>query len=537
MDRDKFAQDFLAEAKARGKTKDEAITGLNQALVLYDKDHASMATPKQEEKEGSFLSKALGTIGKFSKIAQYGTTAIGAGNLSRDTKAIGEANSAAFKRSQELTNQAKKETDPEKKKALVDEAREIMRGAEKATEILEQDITNYQTAANIGDREMGMSNLEFAARRGGAAALEAGSLMIPGPGTMATTAGGRITQAGFKGAASGLLSSSAEAVSEEDDLKEAAKSIGKGTLFSALFAAGAAGLGELRNIGKYGNKSKKALEKREKALEKYKEQIKDNKVAQQTIKQHGGLEEMRKTALKEGIDINSTKGLEKQLKQYSPKFESEVTEILSKNSKTGLSFNDALTKSLESIDEAYGAVDPQRAETMKAFLIDNYKNTQPLQTPESFNRLRKDLDRVTRGKPLDTISAMKTEAQKFLVTNMRGEMYHKIPELTKPMTKYATMATMLDVMKKDKSVSLLGNLIGAGSTPFAIGAATGNVPTGLATGAAAGVASYGKNIASSPQAQRAIANIMAQRAIQKPVATQVPNVLTSLIGKIPSNLD
>lgn len=132
---------------------------------------------------------------------------------------------------------------------------------------------------------------------------------------------------------------------------------------------------------------------------------------------------------------------------------------------------------------------------------------------------------------------MKTEAQKFLVTNMRGEMYHKIPELTKPMTKYATMATMLDVMKKDKSVSLLGNLIGAGSTPFAIGAATGNVPTGLATGAAAGVASYGKNIASSPQAQRAIANIMAQRAIQKPVATQVPNVLTSLIGKIPSNLD
>lgn len=536
MDRDKFAQDFLAEAKARGKTKDEAVAGLDQALILYDRDQASMATPEPEKKETSFMSKALSTIGKFSKIAQYVTTAIGAGNIARDTKFTSEATTAAFKRSQELTEQAKKETDPAKKKALVDEAREIMRGAEEVAETLSQDIDNYQTAANIGDREMNMSNLEFATRRGGAAALEAGSLMVPGAATPATTAGGRIAQAGIKGATSGLLSSSAEAVSEEDDLKEAAKSIGKGTLFSALFSAGVAGLGELRNIGKYGDNPQKALEKREKALEKYKDQIKDNKTAQQSIKQHGGLEEMKKTAIKENININSTKGLEKQLKQYGPKFESEVTEILSKNSKTGLSFEDALAKTLDSIDEAYGTVDGARAQSMKAFLIDNYKNTQPLQTPDSFNRLRKALDKVTKGKPLDTIGAMQTEAQKFLANSVRAEMYGKIPELTKPMTKYATMATMLDVMKKDKSVSLLGNLIGAGSTPFAIGAATGNLPTGLATGTAAGVASYGKNIASSPQAQRAIANIMAKRAVEKSVATQAPNILTSLIGKIPSQL-
>lgn len=52
MDRDTFAKSFLEEAKSRGKSKEEAIAGLDKALVMYDADNKPKAETQSSLPEG-----------------------------------------------------------------------------------------------------------------------------------------------------------------------------------------------------------------------------------------------------------------------------------------------------------------------------------------------------------------------------------------------------------------------------------------------------------------------------------------------------
>ncbi len=483
----------------------------------------------QSQQEGispddvSFRSKVAGGLSKFSSIIRGSESARGGlqiGNQARQTQA---QNQQDFQKAQELTAQAKLETDEVKKQQLLDQARAIMGEAGKRAANLRQTEKEVMYSADIDEKDLEKSNAEFALRRGGAFALEAGSLMVPGPQAAAAKAKGRIAQAALKGGISSGLSGAAKQAEEAESVSEAtgktAKSAATGALLSGLFAS----IGELRNIGKKGANSKKALEKREKALDTWKEQTKDNQYVKHSVKQHGGFKKMHKTAIEEGIERNSTKKLAKQFNKYGPEFEREVNGILAKNKNVGMNFQDALKEALDGVDDMYGSTNPARAEAMKSFLKSNYKNTQVIQTPDSFNRLRSALDKTTKGKPVDDISSLTNEAQKTLVTAMRKQMKDKIPALSKPMDKYATMATLLEAMNKDKSPNLFLTLVGGGGAALA-----GRPDITLAYGAA----SYGASALRTPQVRRRMSTEIMKRAVQTPQATNVPNILTSAIGKI-----
>ena len=126
MNRDQYAKQFVQDAKSRGKSKEEIEQKYIDAMRLYDQKYAS---PEQEgisSDDVSFRSKVAGGLSKFSSIIRGSESARGGlqiGNQARQTQA---QNQQDFQRAQELTAQAKLETDGAKKRQLLNQARAIM---------------------------------------------------------------------------------------------------------------------------------------------------------------------------------------------------------------------------------------------------------------------------------------------------------------------------------------------------------------------------------------------------------------------------
>lgn len=181
------------------------------------------------------LTTATGNVGVLNLFGQEGRT-----------EQAGKTSSEAYKRSQSLIEQAKQETDPAKKKQLVDQARSIMQGSEAKMDTFQKDLAKKQDQARITEKDLTRSDLDFKLRRTLGQSAELAALLMPftEPFRAAQvaaklgTAGQRISQAGIAGATSGSLQGLANATRESDTIGEALTSVGAGGVIGGVAGAG-----------------------------------------------------------------------------------------------------------------------------------------------------------------------------------------------------------------------------------------------------------------------------------------------------------
>lgn len=214
MDKKKLDQ-FIAAAKSKGY-KDEEIS---QFVSQQSRAQLTAETPAPEAPKKSFLQG----VGEFFNKGL--TQAIGMATQAPGLGARAEGTDIAVKergaKMRELAMQARNEKDPLKKQQLLAESRRLAGEVEGLGQGITQKTEEFKTKFDIKDKDLEKSNLQFAAERGGKAAVDTGIMLAPVSKVFKTaaTAGkaAKVAASAINTAATtGIISAVDEATSLED---------------------------------------------------------------------------------------------------------------------------------------------------------------------------------------------------------------------------------------------------------------------------------------------------------------------------------
>lgn len=138
-----------------------------------------------QPEEPGIVQKAGGVLDKVADLfigrtRDVGELAVGGIGISKKQALASKRSDEIFEESQDLIRQARVEKDPDRKKALLDQSRELDFSGSNISRELEEANQKLIERANISEEDFRRSNLEFAARRGGAASVEQFALLAPG---------------------------------------------------------------------------------------------------------------------------------------------------------------------------------------------------------------------------------------------------------------------------------------------------------------------------------------------------------------------
>lgn len=235
--REQFIKNFVQAGKAKGASQQEVANKLKLALAEYDQ--MSIKPTKPED-----------TRTGFQKVADFGGVKTTTGNVGvlgflgqgKVTESAGASASASFQTANTLTQLAKKETNPQKKKQLLDQARAIMEGSAQEMDTFQQDLSKRQDVARISEKEIERGPEQFALRRGVGQSAELAALLMPftkearaaQAALKLGTAGQRIAQAGVTGATTGGLQGLAGATREDDNFGDGAARVATSTAIGGV---------------------------------------------------------------------------------------------------------------------------------------------------------------------------------------------------------------------------------------------------------------------------------------------------------------
>lgn len=517
------------------------------------------AKPVSTDPEASRSAKALGTVSKFSDIAGYVATALGALGLKRQSKKADKESQEAFRKASELTKKARNTTDPVEKSRLLGEARAIMTTSGEKVANINQEIVDYKTSTNITDADMERSNFDFALRRGGAAALEAGSMMVPGAATAAQTAGGRIAQAAIKGATSSGLSSAGSSLLDAETTQEFMSDTAVGAIMGAVTSAAFTGLSEGREAWKAkklakqrnkwvkptgelniedsdisdfiatnnSKKSFKNIDQKHYSPQEKVDSFKRNGLARNDLMNEATDAYGNKYSIGEKVLDDKTDGLFKN--KIMPILEGSDTKITKSSILATLEANKAGSLNPEVEETAIKWVKENLDDVMSAG--DAYKWKQQLMSG-SFNR---------SGSPKISLNGQSSRSTGWAILGQIKEnlspedstlLQNALDEVTEA---YAWKDLVTSAAKKYQREAMKGKFLvdgkkiatkAAGAGAVALGTASWNPLLALGL-LGSQVSNISQEFATQPLQK------FGQNVVEKEAGKQLPNVITSLVGKIP----
>lgn len=443
------------------------------------------------------LKSTIGNIGVLGFLGQGGRT-----------EQAGQASSQAFQQSQQLIQQAKKETNPQKKKQLLDQARAIMQGSAQEMDTFQQDLSKRQDVARISEKEIERGDGQFAWRRALGQSAELASWLLPsattgsrvfakGSGVVGqalfpklATAGGRIGQAATKGAITGGLLGAAESTREADTLAEAGIRTGLGGVAGGVTGAAMQGVfeGGRWMIDKLKGPAKEA------AVNMYKKTLKQNVKNKKFYQQYGGEDKVVKDSIKHKIS-NTKAGAERQLEQFKPEYERIIGEEANKMKRFGKTVDiaQAYENARQKVKDQLGYDDALLKQAEKWFEANarKYAN-QTNALPTSSNTLRKKLDQKV-GQILTPDAVGQDAARKAFVTELRKQFKELATGKAKDsIEKYHLLSGLSDAMMKEPRI---------GITEAAFAALTPNKLIGLLGGVVARSPGVRRSVAQSALTQ------------------------------------
>lgn len=253
IDKNKLDQ-FVAAAKAKGFKDDEIAQVIKSQTGAETMD--TRPTPSPEQKQNLF-SKVAGGIAGFvaPRLKQVVDTTAGAFGLSKDVEAQDAITKQKGDQMRQLALQARNETDPAKKEALLAEARRVSAELEQGSGALAQKTDLFQKESGITEKDMEGGIAKFAVKKGIGTLGEVASYAIP---TVKVAKGAGIVKNILAGMASGAAAGGVSAITDLEDSDEWYKRLGKGAVKGGAVGGALGGV-----FGAFGKMGKNAANKPE----------------------------------------------------------------------------------------------------------------------------------------------------------------------------------------------------------------------------------------------------------------------------------
>lgn len=428
---------------------------------------SSRQTAEPEDTRTGF-QKATDFAGLKSTIGNIG--ALGFFGQGGRTDQAGQASSEAFKQAQQLTQLAKKETNAKKKKQLLDQARAIMEGSAQEMDTFQQDLSKRQDVARISEKEIERGPEQFAARRALGQSAELAALLMPftkearaaQAALKLGTAGQRIAQAGKVGATVGGLQGLAGSTREADTLAEAGIRTAGGAAIGG--ATGAVMQGVFEGGKWMFDKLKDSA--RQKAIDAYKNTLKQNVRDKKFYKQYGGEEKVVKDSVKYKV-ANTKNGVNNQLERYKPEYERIILEEANKLEKAGTKIDIAklYENAQKRVKDKLGYDEALLKQANKWFEDNAQKYANQTSAKAiSANRLRSNLDQKV-GQILTPDAYGQDAARKAFATELRMAFKEKAGSKAKDaIQKYHLLSGLTEAMQKEPKFGLTEAAL-AGASP------------------------------------------------------------------------
>ena len=454
-------EEFVKKAFAAGLTESQvrsAVAERNQVL--------SSNTTKPEDNRTGF-QKVTDFVGLKSTVGNIG--ALGFSGQGGRTQQAGQTSNNAFQQSQQLTQLAKQEINPQKKKQLLDQARAIMQGSGEQMDEFQTDLSKRQDVARISEKEIERGPEQFAIRRAIGQSAELAALLMPltkearaaQAALKLGTAGNRIVQAGKIGATAGGLQGVAGSTREADTLTEAGIRIGGGTIVGGVTGATLQGVFE---GGKWGFDKLKG-KVRETAINAYKKTLKNNIRDKKFYKQYGGEDKIIKDTVKYKI-ANTKNGVINQLDDYGDEFGKIMKKEADKMQANGDRINvaQAFKRAKAKVQENFSHDKTLLKQVNNWFDANKFYSQKTNVLPGTSNQIRIKFDRkVGQLVTGDTIGA--DAGRKAFATELRNAFKGIAQEETKDaITKYSLLSGLADAMQKEPKFGLTEAAL-AGASP------------------------------------------------------------------------
>ncbi len=453
-------EEFIKKAFAAGLTESQvrsAVAERNQVLTAKKPEDARTGFQKVTDFAG--LKSTIGNIGSLGFLGQ-----------GERTQQAGQASNNAFQQSQQLTQQAKQEIDPQKRQQILDQARAIMQGSGEQIGNLQTDLSKRQDVARISEKEIDRGPEQFALRRGIGQSAELAALLMPfskearaaQAALKIGTSGKRIAQAAKVGAGVGGLQGLAGATREADTLAETAIRTGGGAVIGGATGAALQGVFE---GGKWAIDKLKGPIK-QKAINAYKNTLKRNVRDKKFYKQYGGEDKLVKDTVKYKV-ANTKNGVNRQLDQYKPEYERIILEEANKLEKSGTKIN--ISKLYENAQKRVKSklgYDEALSKQADKWFADNAKKyaNQTSAKAISANKLRSNLDQKV-GQILTPDAYGQDAARKAFATELRMAFKEKAGSKARDaIQKYHLLSGLTEAMQKEPKFGLTEAAL-AGASP------------------------------------------------------------------------
>jgi len=397
--------------------------------------------------------------------------------INKHTDEFAKSSQEAYKASNSLIQLAKKETDPVRKKALLDQSRSIMDGVNQKSQEFSRNLTKLQDTAGITEKDLGRSNVEFAARRGAGQTAELAAWLLPGMvGGKAASVGGRVLQAAERGAVAGGLQGVAGAAKDSENVLDAVKRLGEGAALGA--GTGVALQGVVEGGAKVVDGVKSASPSiKQKLVDVYRGTLKQNIADQKFYKQYGGEGKVVEDVIKYKLPITKN-AVTNELYKFKPEYDkiiSAETDSLQQQGKR-INLSQAFKRAEAAVKEKYGHDETLLKQAQGWFDANSkYKNmTNAL--PKTSNELRKKLDQKV-GDILTSEAAPADAARKAFASELRKEFKNMASSETKDaIQRYHLLSGLSDAMQVEPRAGIVEATL-AGVSPLS---GLGNVAEFLA---------------------------------------------------------
>lgn len=409
------------------------------------------------------LKNTVNNLGTIANFAMGGTK----------EKTASDYSTGNFNQAQELTKRAKLETDPVKKKVLLDQARGLMESAGNVMNAFSQDLNKRQVQSGITEKDLGKSNAEFALRRGVGQSAELASWLLPfakEAKVVQATRLGRVAQAGKLGATQGSLQAFGKSVGEGDSVKDIATNTLKGGAIGGV--TGIAVQGVFESPGAIKDMLSKASKTGKKQLiELYKNTLKQNIKDQKFYKQYGGLDKVAEDAIEMGVPPTKD-GLRKYLVEYGKEYGKIIDKATAQAEAQGKKINiaSAYNRARVNVAQRFGH-DATLQKAGDAWFEQNANKyiNQTSAKVGSVNNLRKRLDAKVGDLIAGDINVGSDAARKAFATELRNEFKKSVnDEARAAITKYQLLSGLSEAMQKEPLVGVVESgygLMGALASP------------------------------------------------------------------------
>lgn len=307
------------------------------------------------------------------------------------------------------------------------------------------------------------------AREAGSAVLEQGAYLLP---FNKINLGNkdilqRLATAGAQGTAQGATVGASKAIAEAQTPGEAVQDVGVASLLGlgtgTAMQAGAEALAGTQKLF-----SKTADFFRKKGYEAFGNTFKQNATAQKIINQSGGPEKLAKEMIDNKIP-KTKQGVQKELRNLSSKYESEVTNKLKTLGKTrSVDVDTLIDEAIAEGNKLYSLPTPNEQRELKAYTayLESLRGqyTGPKANLNNVNELRKSLDKTYQGIDPSKVVDGEKAANDILANKLRSSIQEKAP-LTKEFFKKYSLLKKADQIFFKEPKSGIVEIAGAGVLP------------------------------------------------------------------------